>query len=216
MMARSRKVGRYPLHSAQAARLWQFLAEGCRWSSRGCQLSGRVHSFVGSVLTSFSITGTEGTESSEKPSEKPTESREGEEKSAADKGDVEMTDTTEAPAADRDSAPAATTTQTPAKAKARRKSVGGAKGKTLSKKGSKARLTHLDAQPGDHFLVKLKGFPAWPAIICDESMLPPALIDTRPVTAQRPDGTWNEPYADGGKRAYDRNFPLMYLYTNEL
>lgn len=191
--------------------------KGCRWSSRGCQLvlPGRVHSFVRSVLTSFAKTETEGPESSEKPAEKPTESGEEEEKSAADKGDVEMNDTTEAPAADGDPAPAAPV-QTPAKSKARRKSVGGSVGKTLSKKGSKARLTHLDAQPGDHFLVKLKGFPAWPAIICEESMLPPALIDTRPVTAQRPDGTWNEPYADGGKRAYDRNFPVMYLHTNEL
>lgn len=104
-----------------------------------------------------------------------------------------------------------------AKGRNRRKSTAGeSKGKTLNKKGSKARLTHIDAQPGDHFLVKLKGFPAWPAIICDEDMLPQALINTRPVSAARPDGSYSEAYADGGKRVHDRSFPVMYLYTNEL
>ncbi|KAM0492421.1 hypothetical protein ACHAP8_009941 [Fusarium lateritium] len=97
----------------------------------------------------------------------------------------------------------------------RRKSTGGNNRKSLTKKASKARLTHLDAKPGDHFLVKLKGFPAWPAIICDESMLPQALVDSRPVAAARPDGTYTEAYADGGKRANDRTFPVMYLHTNE-
>lgn len=98
----------------------------------------------------------------------------------------------------------------------RRKSTGGSTRKSLSKKASKAKMTHLGAKPGDHFLVKLKGFPEWPAIICDESMLPHALLTTRPVTAARPDGTYAEAYSDGGKRAYDRNFPVMYLSTNEL
>ncbi|QUC18204.1 uncharacterized protein UV8b_02445 [Ustilaginoidea virens] len=93
----------------------------------------------------------------------------------------------------------------------RRRSVGGG----LSRKGSKARLTHTDAKPGDHFLVKLKGFPAWPAIICDEDMLPHALVTSRPVSAARPDGTYSEPFADGGKRVNDRTFPVMYLHTNE-
>jgi len=99
----------------------------------------------------------------------------------------------------------------------RRKSTAGeSKGKALNKKGSKARLTHTDAKPGDHFLVKLKGFPAWPAVICDETMLPAALLNSRPVSAARPDGTYSEAYADGGKRVHDRSFPVMYLYTNEL
>ena len=99
----------------------------------------------------------------------------------------------------------------------RRKSTGpAASAKKLNKKASKARITHLDAQPGDHFFVKLKGFPQWPAIICDEDMLPQALLDSRPVTAKRADGTYREDYADGGKRAGDRTFPVMYLYTNEL
>lgn len=111
-----------------------------------------------------------------------------------------------------------TTTETPsAKNKNRRKSAGGeSKGKTLSKKASKAKITHSNAQPGDHFLVKLKGFPAWPAIVCDEDMLPEALLTTRPVTAARKDGTYNDNYADGGKRVNDRTFPVMYLHTWEL
>lgn len=141
-----------------------------------------------------------------------------------------MKDATEAPAAEEtkaeNSAPSAdgetatenaATESASAKAKNnRRKSTGGASRKSLSKKASKARLTHLDAKPGDHFLVKLKGFPAWPAIVCDESMLPQALVDSRPVAAARPDGSYTEAYADGGKRVNDRTFPVMYLHTNEL
>jgi hypothetical protein len=133
-------------------------------------------------------------------------------------GDSEMPDAPEAasvPEADQSTADAANKTPA-AKTQNRRKSTGGSTRKSLSKKASKAKMTHLDAKPGDHFLVKLKGFPEWPAIICDESMLPHALLTTRPVTAARPDGTYAEAYADGGKRAYDRNFPVMYLFTNEL
>lgn len=110
---------------------------------------------------------------------------------------------------------AAATPSKPAKTPttlARRKSVG----QKLNRKGSKARIVHLDAQPGDHYFVKLKGYPAWPAVICDEEMLPESLIKTRPVTAARADGTYREDYADGGKRAHDRTFPVMYLFTNEL
>ncbi len=90
------------------------------------------------------------------------------------------------------------------------------KGKKLNKKGSKARITHLDAKPGDHYFVKLKGYPPWPVIICDEDMLPQTLLSTRPVTALRPDGTYRDDFADGGKRAGDRTYPVMYLSTNEL
>jgi hypothetical protein len=120
----------------------------------------------------------------------------------------------DAPAA-ADDGEAAATPSKPAKTPtslARRKSVG----QKLNRKGSKARLVHLDAKPGDHYFVKLKGYPAWPAVICDEDMLPQTLIKGRPVTAARPDGTYREDYADGGKRAADRTFPVMYLYTNEL
>ena len=121
-----------------------------------------------------------------------------------------------APAAGGDDASAAAPkTKTPA----RRKSTAGAdsaKGKKLNKKGSRARITHLDAKPGDHYYVKLKGYPPWPAVVCDDSMLPSQLIKTRPVSAVRDDGTYRDDYADGGKRAHDRTFPVMYLYTYEL
>lgn len=115
--------------------------------------------------------------------------------------------------------PAAAAGQTPAgksKGSRRKSGAGESKGKSLSKKGSKARLTHVDAKPGDHFLVKLKGFPAWPAIVCDENMLPAALINSRPASAARPDGSYADAFADGGKRVHDRSFPVMYLHTNEL
>lgn len=124
---------------------------------------------------------------------------------AATKGDIEIKEASEA-------APAVTATETPnSKKNNRRKSVGGG----LSRKGSKARLTHTDAKPGDHFLVKLKGFPPWPVIICEESMLPPALTSSRPVSAAKADGTYADAYADGGKRVGDRTFPIMYLATYE-
>ncbi len=121
---------------------------------------------------------------------------------------------------DAGDAAAATDAATPSKAAGksaaslvRRKSVGGPK---LNRKGSKARIVHLDAKPGDHYFVKLKGYPAWPVIVCDEDMLPQQLLKSRPVTAVRPDGTYREDFADGGKRVADRTFPVMYLFTNEL
>lgn len=129
-----------------------------------------------------------------------TDEPESKEEPAADKPETQ-----EEPAAD--------------KAKASRRKSSGAsepKGKKLNKKQSKARILNLNAQPGDHFLVKLKGFPPWPAVICDEDMLPGPIIASRPVTARRADGTYREDFADGGKRANDRTFPVMYLYTNEL
>ncbi|KAK8137730.1 hypothetical protein PG984_001110 [Apiospora sp. TS-2023a] len=60
-----------------------------------------------------------------------------------------------------------------------------------------------------------EGLPPWPVIIADESMLPQTMLSTRPVTAARPDGSYREDFADGGKRAADRTYPVMYLYTNE-
>lgn len=112
-------------------------------------------------------------------------------------------------------APAAATTK--AKAPARRKSTAAAdKGKTLNKKGSKAQILHIDAKPGNHYFIKLKGFPQWPCIICDEDMLPHALLKSRPVSAARADGEYREDFADGGKNVANRTFPIMYLATNEL
>ncbi|KAI9172056.1 Origin recognition complex subunit 3 [Paramyrothecium foliicola] len=153
-------------------------------------------------------------EKKESANEDATEKSEQDAKTSAD---VEMKDAPEDGAGEEAAAADTSVAETPsAKNKARRKSTGGeSKTKTLNKKGSKARLTHIDAKPGDHFLVKLKGFPAWPAIVCDESMLPVALINSRPVAAARPDGTYTEAYADGGKRVNDRSFPVMYLSTNE-
>lgn len=109
-----------------------------------------------------------------------------------------------------------------AKAKAkggnRRKSTGVPehKGKKLNKKASTTRLTHTDAKPGDYFYIRLKGYPLWPGIVCDESMLPSSLLRNRPVTAARADGSYREDFADGGSKVNERTFPVMYLHTNEL
>jgi len=123
----------------------------------------------------------------------------------------------EAPAAAANEAQASAPTD---KSKARRKSgVPEHKVKKLNKKASKKNLERMDnhdAQPGDYFYVRLKGFPLWPAIVCDNSMLPSTLLKNRPVTAQKEDGTYREDYADGGAKAKDRSFPVMYLHTNEL
>lgn len=107
---------------------------------------------------------------------------------------------------------------TKSNSKARRKSGGVPehKNKKLNKKASKAKMTHIDATPGDYFMIRLKGYPLWPGIVCDETMLPNTLLKHRPVTAARPDGTYREDYADGGAKVNDRTFPVMYLHTNEL
>ena len=85
------------------------------------------------------------------------------------------------------------------------------KSKKLNRKKSRP-LTHLDAKPGEYYFARMKGHPVWPAIIADESMLPATLLSSRPVTAALPDGSFKkDDYADGGKRAYERNFPIMFL-----
>jgi hypothetical protein len=166
-------------------------------------------------LTHFQSLVEKPVETDAQATESSTEKPDAEKKEPADEGDADMKDAGEASVVEADQSIAAVETPS-AKAKDRRKSVGEGKAKTLNKKGSKARITHIDAKPGDHFLVKLKGFPAWPAIVCDEAMLPEALLNSRPVTAAKPDGTYADAYAEGGKRVYDRTFPVMYLYTNEL
>lgn len=122
-----------------------------------------------------------------------------------------------APAADESTNSTADTPTSGGKTKARRKSSGVPehKGKKLNKKSSKAKMSHSDAKPGDYFYVRLKGYPLWPAIVCDESMLPQNLLKTRPVTAARPDGSYRGDYEDGGKKVNLRTFPVMYLHTNE-
>ena len=153
------------------------------------------------------------TESTEKPAQKADAGTKEAEPVAASAGEAEKPEEAETSVADA-TASAATPDKKKAAA-ARRKSAGPAD-KKLNKKASKARILHTDAKPGDHFFVKLKGFPQWPVVICDEDMLPQALIKSRPVTAKREDGTYREDYADGGKRIADRTFPVMYLHTNEL
>jgi PWWP domain len=144
-------------------------------------------------------------------------------KPASPEEDPEMTGSTKldddtAPIVDESAEPTVDTPASASKAKARRKSGGipEHKGKKLNKKASKAKLTHSDAKPGDYFYVRLKGYPLWPAIVCDESMLPNTLIKSRPVTAARPDGKYRADFEDGGPKVKDRSFPVMYLHTNEL
>lgn len=102
------------------------------------------------------------------------------------------------------------------KASSKRKSTGGDTKSKLNRKKSMSRITHLDAKAGEYYLARLRSFPPWPAIICDEEILPQSLLSSRPVTARRPDGTYREDYADGGKRVAERTFPVMFLQTNEL
>lgn len=121
------------------------------------------------------------------------------------------------PTADSDQAPGAATPAS-AKSKSRRKSSGVPehKSKKSGKKGVKASNSHVDAKPGDYFYIRLKGFPLWPGIVCSEDMLPSTLLNSRPVTAAKPDGSYREEYQEGGKRVQDRTFPCMYLSTQEL
>ena len=90
------------------------------------------------------------------------------------------------------------------------------KNKKLNKKKSIPKITHLDAAPGEYYFARLKSYPPWPAVICDEGMLPQSLLGTRPVTTKQPDGSYREAYGDGGKRVHERTFPIMFLHTNEL
>ena len=124
----------------------------------------------------------------------------------ADEADTAQLDTNGATPADKKSA------------SSRRKSSGVPehKGKKLNKKKSMPKLTHTDAQPGDYYLARLKGYPPWPSIIADEDMLPEIMLNTRPVTTKKADGTYGEAYADGGKKVQERTFPIMFLHTNEL
>ncbi|KAL1583840.1 hypothetical protein WHR41_07097 [Cladosporium halotolerans] len=99
----------------------------------------------------------------------------------------------------------------------KRKSVGGVpehKGKKLNKKKSMPNL-QLDCKPGDYYWARLKGYPPWPAIICDEEMLPESLLATRPVSTTRADGSLRDDFKEGGKNAKERTFPVMFLATNE-
>ncbi|RMZ92696.1 hypothetical protein DV736_g25, partial [Chaetothyriales sp. CBS 134916] len=87
--------------------------------------------------------------------------------------------------------------------------------KANKRKSTATKTTHVDAQPGELYIARLKSYPPWPAVICDEDMLPSTLLNSRPITTKKADGTYNEAYADGGKKAHDRTFPVMFLATNE-
>lgn len=86
----------------------------------------------------------------------------------------------------------------------------------LNRKKSQTRITHLDAKPGQTYLARLRSYAPWPAIICDEGIMPPSLLDTRPVTAMQKDGSYKGEYGDGGRRTHERTFPVMFFETNEL
>ncbi|KAF2164394.1 hypothetical protein M409DRAFT_25272 [Zasmidium cellare ATCC 36951] len=99
----------------------------------------------------------------------------------------------------------------------KRKSIGGVpehKAKKLNKKKSMPTL-HLECKPGDFYWARLKGYPPWPAVICDESMLPESLLASRPVSTARPDGSLRDDFKEGGKNAKERTFPIMFMFTNE-
>jgi hypothetical protein len=111
---------------------------------------------------------------------------------------------------------AVTATPTSSKKQQRRKSTSGTpSNKKLQRKKSMPDM-HLDVKPGEHWFVRMKGFTAWPAIICDEEMLPLSLLEKRPVSAMRPDGTWREDFREGGKNVRDRRYPVLFLGTYEL
>lgn len=100
----------------------------------------------------------------------------------------------------------------------KRKSTGGVpehKGKKLNKKKSMPNL-RLDCKPGEYYWARLKGYPPWPSIICDEEMLPETLLGSRPVSTNRADGSLRDDFKEGGKNAKERTFPIMFLSTNEL
>lgn len=171
------------------------------------------------VAAKESATAAETEAATETKSKKPAEDEDSEMKDAIEAPVAATTETSTVPLKAADEADASTVvpvTPSADKSKGRRKStVGTDSKKKLNRKNSKARITHMDAQPGDYFFVKLKGYPPWPAVVCDEDMLPDSLLKSRPVTAARQDGTYREDFADGGKRAADRTFPVMYLETNE-
>ena len=156
----------------------------------------------------------------------PTEQTNGE--SAITKADQEIAGkqaTTEATGPDGDTTEVAegpstdATDATPASGKKeKRKSSSGIpehKAKKPNKRKSTVNL-HLECQPGEHYWARLKGYPPWPAIICDEQMLPESLLASRPVSTAGPDGTLRADFKEGGKNAKERTFPIMFLFTNEL
>ncbi|KAL4981614.1 hypothetical protein BDW68DRAFT_183331 [Aspergillus falconensis] len=149
-------------------------------------------------------------ESSDDTADKPNTSAEPAETKKSEDSAAAPAETEPTAAPEANGAPSSTK-----KASSKRKSTGGDTKSKLNRKKSMSRITHLDAKAGEYYLARLRSFPPWPAIICDEEILPQSLLSSRPVTAQRPDGTYREDYADGGKRVAERTFPVMFLQTNE-
>lgn len=98
----------------------------------------------------------------------------------------------------------------------KKRKSGAADGKKTPSKKKPGKEMHLDVQPGQLWWVKTKGYPNWPGIICDEEMLPATLLEKRPVSAIRLDGTYRQDFDDGGKNVRDRRYAVMYLGSNEL
>ncbi|PSK60490.1 hypothetical protein B9Z65_640 [Elsinoe australis] len=113
-------------------------------------------------------------------------------------------------------ATAADSTSASGKSSKRKSSAGVPEHKTkkLNKKKSMVNL-NLDLEAGDMVWARLKGHPPWPAVVCDEQMLPESLLGSRPVSTKRPDGSYREDFLDGGKNAKDRTYPVMFFATNE-
>jgi hypothetical protein len=139
---------------------------------------------------------------------------------AADAGNAtEAKDEAAAAAGDAETAtPEANGTPASSKksSKDRRRSGATAEKSKLNKRKSMTKITHLKVQPGEYYLARLRSYAPWPSIICDEEMLPQSLLETRPVTAAQPDGTYRADYADEGKRAHERTYPVMFFQSNEL
>ncbi|KAL8829035.1 MAG: hypothetical protein Q9170_006337 [Blastenia crenularia] len=171
--------------------------------AEGGDSEGHEASQAGGVSKSNGVKQTTSAATPNKKSDPETEDQDVDMKDSADTGEAAATPKV---------------TQTPASGKKasngsskKKAAVPEHKTKKLNKKASK-RLTNLDAEPGQYYLARMKGHPPWPSIICDEEMLPMSLLDTRPVTTRQPDGTYKKPeYADGGKRAFDRTFPIMFF-----
>ncbi|KAF1840507.1 uncharacterized protein K460DRAFT_296672 [Cucurbitaria berberidis CBS 394.84] len=87
--------------------------------------------------------------------------------------------------------------------------------KTPVKGKKKVPELRLNVSAGDMYMVAMRGYQPWPVIVCDEEMLPEPLLIKRPVSAKRIDGTYREDFAEGGKNAKDRRYPVMFLGTNE-
>lgn len=98
----------------------------------------------------------------------------------------------------------------------KRKSGGATENKGKQNNKRKSQVNQVHAKPGEYYLARLRSYPPWPSIVCDEEILPQSLIETRPVSAYRPDGTIREDYSEGGKRGHERTYPVMFFHTNEL